>query len=192
MRKGKIVPLFDQDETRQQALDRLFNEHGDALRRFLRVRMGRDSDLEDIVQEVFIRLARLDDLSRRMPAGSASNRSFIFAVANNLTVDLERHRRVRYQYQEQQQAKINEEDEQFDITPESIALASEELQQIKEVIINLDPNWRDAFILNRFQYKSYREIAAEMGVTVKQVENYMKNALLRLREAALDMKGEEQ
>ena len=189
--KGKVVPLFNRSETSQQALDRLFSEHGAALRSFLRVRMGAEDDLEDVVQEVFIRLAKIAGLAQRLPADGDNNRSFIFAIANNLVVDLERHKQVRHKYAERQQAQAREEDERFDITPESIALASEELERIKQVIMELEPNWRDAFILNRFQYKSYREIAAEMNVTIKQVENYMKNALLRLRRAAVDLSGAE-
>lgn len=175
-------------ETNEQVLKRLFTEHSAALRAFLRVRMGvdLDDDMDDIVQEVFIKLADLPNLPERLPPDNKSNRSFLIAMANNLVVDMERHKSVRrrymdlHQHQPEQQAQV--------ITPETIALASEELDQVKAVIMDLNPRWREAFILNRFKRKTYHQIADAMGVSVKQVEKYMKQALLRIREAAVALK----
>ena len=186
------MELYDrQCETREQALERLFGEHHTALRAFLRMRFGVRDEMEDIVQEVFIRLARLDNLPQRMPAGDRSNRSYIFAVANNLIVDMERSKARQRNYLEKFQAHGREEDEVLDDTPESITLAVEELEQFKKVILGLKPTWREAFILNRFKHKSYSETAIEMGVTVKQVERFIKNALVRVRKAAIEITGED-
>ena len=189
---SKVVNLRGRpQETRRQVLERLFREHGSALRAFLTVRMGGSADLEDVVQEVFVRLSRMDNLQERLPAGNDSNRSFIFAVANNLVLDLERSRQVRRRYVEAEQVHAGEDDAVYDATPESVALAGQELEQIKELIMNLKPAWRTAFVLSRFRHKSYREVAAEMGVSVKQVEWFMKCALARLQKAAADILKED-
>ncbi|WIO73981.1 RNA polymerase sigma factor [Porticoccaceae bacterium LTM1] len=169
-------------ETREQVLERLFREHASDVRAFLRMRMGADDELEDVLQEVFIRVANMDNLREKLAPGREDNRSYLFTVANNLTVDLERYKSVRRNYAErlalEQHGKANE------ATPEIIALNKQELARVKDVIMELKPNWRQAFVLSRFKYLSYPQIASEMGVSVKQVEKYMKQALMRIRDVA--------
>lgn len=179
-------------ETTDQVLERLFSEHGEALRGFLRVRMARlEADLEDVVQEVFIRLAKLDNLQQRMPAGGDSNRSFILAMANNLVVDLERQKSVRLRFVEREQTRGRDEQGVDHESPEMLAQASQEMERLKQVLIGLKPTWRNAFILNRLMRKSYVETAAEMGVTVKQVERFLKSALIHIQRASIEIFGEE-
>lgn len=190
-KKSNVVGLSRRRETREQVLERLFSEHGDALRAFLRVRMSShaDADTEDIAQEVFIRLARMDELETRLSPSNDSNRSFMVAVANNLVLDFEKKKRVRYRYAQSEQAQAHEDDSIQLGTPESISESREQLERMRDVIMNLHPCSRKAFILNRFKFKSYREISVEMGVSVKQIEKYMKRALTQIREAAAEFKG---
>ncbi len=191
---GKTTNVVDLSgrprETREQVLERLFNEHRDALCAFLWVRLGVDQEVDDIVQDVFARLADLDDLPERLPPGNHSNRAFIFTIANNHVLNLEKHRQVRRRYVEQQTSAHNAgSDGLVEVSPEVVALAEQELERVKQVILKLRPNWRDAFILNRFKHWSYRDIAVVMGVSVKQVEKYMKHALVHVRRAALENSG---
>lgn len=175
-------------ETREQILERLFKEHGAALRAFLHVRMDSHADMDDIAQEVFIRLAKLEGLEFRLEPSNESNRSFIITVANNLVLDLEKSQKVRYRYAEQTQAQVIDDDLLATPSPELITESRQQLERLREVILNLNPNWRKAFILNRFKAKSYREISVEMGVSVKQVEKYMKGALIQIRKVAKEFK----
>ncbi len=92
------------NKDRQAVLERLFNEHATALRIFLRGRLGHGEELEDVLQEVFVRLARMDDLPERLEAGRKGSKTFIFTIANNLIVDMERRRAVRYRYNEAESA----------------------------------------------------------------------------------------
>lgn len=189
--KHNVVELSGlRRETRQQVLERLFQEHGAALRAFLRVRMGTEEDREDIVQDVFIRLARMDGISRRLPAASESARSFIIKVANNLLRDLERHRQTQKRYLEAHRDEILEEDI-VELTPEQSAQSKRELKQAKAVIMSLKPRCRQVFVLHRFGNKSHREIAAKMRISIKQVEKYMSQATVKLRKAAIGIRGEE-
>ena len=189
--KGDIIDLAGRRrETNEQLLERLFNEHGRALRGFLRGLLGADDDLEDIVQELFLRLARLEDLQARLPREPGRWRSYLIAAANNLAVDLQRHRLVRRNYLETEQR--HHPDNVHEASPEAIALTRQELHAVQQAITDMRPRWRQAFILNRFKYMSYRQIAREMGVSVKQVEKYMKSALIRVRDAAFNGKQEVQ
>ncbi len=172
-------------ETREQVLERLFNEHRTALRAFLIGRTGLEQDVDDVIQEVFIRLSRLENLQERLPPGGRINIAYIFSVAHNLVIDMERSRAMQRSRLEQHRLEQTDTSREAP-APEAIVLAGQELERVKSVILTMRPNWRRAFILNRFQFKTYREIAEVMGVSVKQVEKYMKSALIKIRDATED------
>lgn len=54
--------------------------------------------------------------------------------------------------------------------------------KLHETISALPPKCQEVFRLSRFEDMSYKEIAAEMGISVKTVENQMGKALKKLRE----------
>ncbi|WIO73622.1 sigma-70 family RNA polymerase sigma factor [Porticoccaceae bacterium LTM1] len=170
-------------ETQQQALNRLYEEHHVALRKFLRARLGISQELDDIVQEVFARLAKIENLAELLPIGEEGSLSYLFRAANNLAINIERHKTVRNRYLDGEKLRMQSEEVHFDHTPERINLVREELSQIRNVIAGMNINTRQAFILNRFKQRTYKEIAKDMGVSVKQVEKYIQKALVIIRRA---------
>lgn len=150
--------------------------------------MGFSDELEDVVQDMYIRLANMDDLEARLPAdGGDRNRSFLFSIANNLALDLERKKNVRRKYADRHRAEAGDESELHTMTPERLAQVNRDMEWLKTELKNMKPTWRRAFLLNRFMHKSYRETAAEMGVTVKQVERFMKSALIHIQKAVVEL-----
>lgn len=190
MRRNNVVGFGRPRESREQVLERLFREHEAALRAFLRVRLvtATSGEHEDIIQDVFMRLARMDDLQKRLPRGQKGNRSFVIKVANNLILDLERQRKVRSDYLESHGDTLKEDDVNV-ISPDMEVQSQRDLEQAKKVLMAMKPRWRDSFILHRFGNKSYMEIAALMGVSTKQIEKYIAQAVKRLRAAAADIRG---
>ena len=55
-------------------------------------------------------------------------------------------------------------------------------QNVKDAIDTLPPKCRAVFQLSRFEELTYNEIADQMGISVKTVENQMGKALKILRE----------
>lgn len=191
--KNNVVELTNRrKETREQVLERLFSEHSYALRGFLCLRLGVFEEQDDIVQEVFSRLARMDNLASKLPCGESRNRSFIFRVANNYVRDLERRKAVRTRYVEEFRAQMPEDAEMSSVSPERQVQAEQQLGYLKNAVMTLKPKCREVFIRNRFMDKSYREVAADMGLSVKQVEKYMQQALMRVRRVAAEFKGAEE
>lgn len=171
-----------------QELEKLFGDHYRALRSFVQLRaqiLGVDA--EDVSQEVFLRLANNKALLEKMHCGEVNPRAYLFSMANNLLVDMGRHIRVREKYEEglQVDADVLLTPEATD--PELLVAAHRDLGVLKDVIMSLKPTWRQAFLLNRFKNLSYREISEYMGVSRKQVENYMARALLRIRKTQQDL-----
>jgi RNA polymerase sigma-70 factor, ECF subfamily len=78
-------------------LQRLYDEHAQALFAFLLNLMRNETDTHDVLQEIFIRLARQPEL-----LGTARNeRSFLIRLAHNAAIDLMRRRGTREKYNEQ-------------------------------------------------------------------------------------------
>ncbi len=59
--------------------------------------------------------------------------------------------------------------------------AEEQLAKLSFLIAKLPPKTRQVFLLSRKEGLTYREIAQEMGISVKTVENQMGRALRMLR-----------
>ena len=172
-------------ETHEEVLERLFNEHRTSLRAFIIGRTGYDHEVDDVIQEVFIRLSRLDGLDQRLPPDGKGNIAYLFSVAHNLVIDMERRKamiRAKLEQYRQDEEGLTPDNP----PPEALVLADQELERIKAAIMVMRPAWRKAFILNRFKFKTYREVAKVMNVSVKQVEKYMKSALIKVREAVVD------
>ncbi len=180
--KANVIPFTrPREESHRQAIERLFSEHGAALRIFLLARARFDDDIEDIVQQLFLDLTAMQDLFTRIAPESGNNRAFLFTCANNLLLLRERRRALERRYSEQQQRLADNEAAGSEQSPEFMAVVGEELDAVMEGIRNLQPNYRRTFVLSRFHYLSYPQIASRIGVSVKQVEKYMSGALKKLR-----------
>lgn len=78
-------------------LERLYDEHAQALFAFL-LNFTRDEDeTRDVLQEVFVKLARQPDLLR----AARDERAFLIWLAHNAAIDLMRRRGTRSRTQEQ-------------------------------------------------------------------------------------------
>ena len=139
------------------------------------------------MQELFARLMEVEQLEEKMSDATGSNRSYLLTMANNLIVDRQRRLRVRTSYAAAQREIESEQMDEH--TPERIVAAQLELEAIKAVIRNMRLNWRVALVLQRFRNMSYAEIALHMGVTEKQVENYIVRAMRRIRKARRKIKA---
>ena len=63
-------------------------------------------------------------------------------------------------------------------------LQTSKLERLHSLIAKLPPRCREVFILNKLERRKYREIAADLDISIKTVENHMSKALHFLREHA--------
>lgn len=170
-------------QSRQALLSRLYRQHRVALRAFLHRRRLPDSDIDDICQEVFAKLAKMDGLETRILPDISAQKVFILTMANNHLVDMERHKVVRHRYLNREKQDQKADYRQPANNPENIAANHQDIDRIKTVIAGLRPSWRQAFVLSRYRCLTYPQIAREMSISVKLVEKYIRNALIQIREA---------
>ena len=181
-RKNNVIDLASRERPgRKQLVEQLFDRHTGALRLFLRGRSVPQDQIEDLVQELFKRLMSVDRLEEKMSDSTGSSRSYLLTMANNMIAERQRKLRVRNAYAAAQRGIESERIDER--TPERIVAAQLELEAMKAVIKDMRLNWRVAFVLQRFRNMSYEDIALHMGVTKKQVDNYIVRAMRRIRDA---------
>ena len=156
-------------------LTRMFHEHGRALLRFVRTRLHDGNDAEDIAQETWLRLQRMDQ-----PGRLDNARAFLFQTAANLVIDRQRRRLVerRHLQQEMQLAMVSM---RTTVSTEQQANAESELALVLRAIDELPMNCRQAFLMHRGRGMSYPEIAKSLGVSTSMVEKHVIHALKHCR-----------
>lgn len=179
-KKHNVVYLARSSRARDRLLEKTFREHEAALRQFLRLRLIAQQDREDILQELFLRLARVDNLAERLSVHSGNTRSYLFSIVSNLIVDSRRKATSR------KQELHSSYDDDLSLTelptPEMVVATQQQIHAMAVLLRRMPSKFRRAFILNRFKHKSYPEVAKEMGVSVATVQRYIAAALRRLRE----------
>jgi len=159
--------------SRADALRRLFLEDRKALLRYVRRLMGGRHESEDIVQEALLR-------AYEHSAQLLEPRAFAFTAARNLAADSRRHQRL---------AKTDTRGDFGDVaivtpegSPEGDLVAEEERQLLREGIEQLAPQCRTALRLKVFHHYSYKDIAQQMGISPKTVENHIARAVRETHE----------
>ena len=130
---------------------------------------------EDVIQESFLLL------HQQMTQGSniADFRSWLFRVAHNLAVNLQRSsRRFLHSNEEEMIARIQEEPGKGP-TPEDSYLQKELDQRLDHCMTQLTEQQRQCLQL-RVEGLKYREIAAVMEISVSSVSELMQRAIVRL------------
>jgi RNA polymerase sigma-70 factor (ECF subfamily) len=134
---------------------------------------------EDVVQDVFAKLW----LKKTEIPLLQSGKNYLFRVTVNATLDhLEKNKRIiRLEDQSPQVGSANETEEKLDL---------KELEaKISKSLEELSPKCRAVFMLSRYEGMKYREIADQLDISVKTVENHMGKALSHMREKLLPYLG---
>lgn len=156
------------------AFEQIFNLYQPKLYHFVKLTLANDTDCEEIVQEVFLKIWD----RREQIDPSKSFKSYLYTITKNEIHDHLRKVLQQRKYIEQtiHELAIGDND------VEKIVNFRETDQVIKE-LINLLPNKRrKVFELSRLEGKTYRQIALEMDISENTVDTQMRKALLFLKE----------
>lgn len=131
-------------------------------------------EADDIIQDSFVQLYRVLKSS-----GNIDNpRSWLFRVAHNLSVNLQkRERRLVSAPDEQPYARL--EGSRVEADPEEIYAHKERLQLLATAVSRLPQRQRECLYL-RAEGLRYREIAEVIGTTTSAVAESLKRAVVRL------------
>jgi RNA polymerase sigma factor (sigma-70 family) len=142
------------------------------LRRYFARRIRRD-DVDDMVQEVFLRM------QSQLPAIDHIDR-YLFRVASNVLTDRLRHAVSRKETLHEHLQEVHHPVD--DRSPEKLALTQETLDRVALAIGRLPEKTRDIFVLHRFKDMTCGAIAALMGVSASAIEKHIVKALVALND----------
>ena len=153
--------------------------HLPVLRQWLLRRLDRKEDVDDVVQDVWMRLCRLPD------QGVIDNpRAYLFRTAGSVVTDRFRRGTVRAANRHEELTEIRHPVEE--ITPERVLMGKNEIERVVARIGMLPERTRDIFVLSRFENLNNKQIAAAMGISVSAIEKHMMKAMRALLEESDD------
>jgi RNA polymerase sigma factor (sigma-70 family) len=150
--------------------------HGD-LQRFLMRRLRSVQNAQDVAQETYLRLLRLDrgELVRKPQA-------YLYRVAANLVYEFklrEANEPVTFDSEALDRAAEHPAELPANETGERVSVD----QQLEAVLMQLPPLYRAVFVLRKRDGQSYPEIANTLGISVHTVKKYLARAVAQCRAA---------
>ncbi|MDR3182620.1 MAG: RNA polymerase sigma factor [Planctomycetaceae bacterium] len=166
--------------------DNIVSRYYGRVAAFVHRRVRSREDGEDILQNVFYRLARTDQLA--LPVDNAL--PWLFRVARNLITDFWRKRKgllfsdTEDDLEEIVSVLLAEETER----PEDVYLQRIFWEKFRSVLAELPSEQREVFELTEFQGQSYREISERSGVNVNTLLSRKRYAVQHLRKHLQEMR----
>ncbi len=154
------------------------------LRNFIRRRVPDPRDAEDILQDVFCELVEANRLL--MPVDHVTG--WLFRVARNRITDLFRKKKP----ENFSDAAIADEDDELlrledllpspDAGPEAVYARGVLLEELELAMGELPEEQREVFVAHELEGRSFRQMAAESGVSVNTLLSRKRYAVRHLRE----------
>ncbi|MEJ1961307.1 MAG: sigma-70 family RNA polymerase sigma factor [Gammaproteobacteria bacterium] len=171
------APLGSQAESHsvRARLDDLARRYYAPLASFFRKRTRNAHEVQDLVQQVFLRLAQYRELGDiQNPDG------YIFQTAANTLKDHHRRNAVRERFVNGQLASPDGADSDF--SAERVLQDRETVTQVVSALRQLPERTRDILMLRCFEGLRHAEIARLQGISVRAVEKHMARALAHLNQ----------
>src|SRR6266571_1607404 len=176
----KQWPMAEQD----QRISDVVRREQSRLGNFIRRRVPDPRDAEDILQDVFYELVEANRLL--MPIEHVTG--WLFRVARNRITDLFRTKKP----ESFSDIAITDEDDELlrledllpspDDGPEALYARHVLLDELELAIAELPAEQREVFVAHELEGRSFREMAAETGVSVNTLLSRKRYAVLHLRE----------
>ena len=148
----------------------IYDTHFDDLRRFLIYRSG-DQDLSgDIAQNVFMKV-----WTKKIEIASGNIKSLLFKMATDEFISHIRKKKVEKEYTESIDLRLIREPDNNDDLLEKKILFQKALNQLPE-------KQKTAFLMNKMQGLTYKEIAEVLNLSQKAIEKRIGLALKALKQ----------
>ena len=167
-----------------QRISEVVEREQSRLRNFIRRRVPDARDAEDILQDVFYELVEANRLL--VPIDHVTG--WLFRVARNRITDLFRRKRT----ESVREPAVADEDGEVlrledllpspEAGPEALYARNLLLEELALAVDELPEEQRDVFVGHELEGRSFKEMAAETGVSVNTLLSRKRYAVLHLRE----------
>lgn len=167
-----VLKNLANDDTK--ALEELFNYYYPRLYKFSKSFIKLDDGIEDILQEVFVKIWN----NRATIRSSETFSPFLFTLTRNLLLN-ELRRRLNSQ-------KIKDEISRLTVSDEFQTFENLEYGELKEtvdrIVADLPEKQREVFLLSRNEGLSHKEIAEKLNISTKTVEYHIHQSTKTIKE----------
>jgi len=173
----RLMGLVGRGDT--SAFEKVIERHQALVAGTVARMLGSNSDVEDIAQQVFIRVWK----SARRYVPRAKFTTWLLKITRNLVFN-ELRRSKRHAHVPLQSEPGTEDPPLKDETnpaPDASLLEAELRQAIEEAIMQLPDSQRMALVLRRYEQLSYEEIAEVLDLSVPAVKSVLFRARTELR-----------
>ncbi|WNO09377.1 sigma-70 family RNA polymerase sigma factor [Teredinibacter sp. KSP-S5-2] len=156
----------------QNALEEAVNSLQTRLRRYLRKRLSDISDVDDVIQEAFLKALNAQKAGKNID----NIHAWLFAVAKTTLVDLYRSRGVPTEQLEDDLAEPGNDNMQLH---QEVALC------VRPFIESLPEKYRDTLLATQIEGMSLTEYAQEQGLSVSAIKSRVARARKILKQDLL-------
>lgn len=156
-----------------KTFEMIFNQYYHPLVQYGNTFMKDLDEAEDVVQQVFVSVWE----KRESTEIHTSLRALLYKAVHNACLNRIKQQKVRRDYV-QSEVHVRQEASAFDHLQEK-----ELKQKIEDAVSLLPEQCAKIFRMSRFEQLKYQEIADQLGLSVKTVENQMGKALKLMRES---------
>lgn len=172
-------------DQRRNHIAGIIGQAGRRLMRFIRARVPSEADAEDVIQDVWQRLAATLEQG---PVEQVS--AWLYRVARNRITDEYRKPRTLSldapaadaALEDETAAELSDSMLRDERTPEGEYLRKLFWEQLQEALAELPKEQREVFVWHELEGLSYQEISALTGENVNTLLSRKRYAMLRLRE----------
>lgn len=169
---GIVNRLIRDDKS---ALDELYRYYYPRLYVFSRKFLKVEDDINDILQDVFVKIWE----NRRKIKNTETFNAWIFTITKNTLISYFRENIKLAEFE----ARVRRMATTEGLLTENVAEYEDLREKIGQLVEKLPEKRRQIFNLSREKGLSNREIALEMGISVKTVEDHMMHAIRFLKES---------
>lgn len=156
----------------KKAFEELFKSQYEPLVQFTYKYLNNLEEAEEVVQETFYKLweksAEIDI--------EISLKSYLYQSVRNASLNLIKHKGVKRKY-------IKDASHHKENTTINFMEIDELKATINEAVSQLPPMCKEVFELSRYEQKKHKEIAEQLNISVKTVENHVGKALKILKKS---------
>ena len=162
-----------------ELMDRLIELYQHRLLRYLLFLTGKREVAEDLFQETWVRVL----LRGAQYNGKARFDTWLFTIARNLVIDLSRKRQMASL---DEMSEAGEDERPFEVaidgpSPLEQFASREDRAEVAEVLLNLEPNYREVLVLRFHEEMSLEEIAAVTRAPLSTVKSRLYRGLAALK-----------
>jgi RNA polymerase sigma factor (sigma-70 family) len=163
-------------------LVRAFFEKRDNLLLFLAARTRCMATAEDLLQDLYLKVAAAEQADADVRAPSA----LLYRMAANVLVDhvrsVQRASRRNADWRRETRTSVADEEVTAEVPADEAVIAKERVRQLAEAVAELPPQMGRAFKLHKLEGFSQKDTAQAMGVSTKMIEQHIQAAVRRLTE----------